>query len=255
MENGEHAALHGQQRFPMQSVYKLPIAMALLQMVDRGKLTLDQKIPVGQDALVPDPIHSPIREQYPHGDVSLSVRDLLRYTIVESDGTASDVLLRLLGGPQRVTAYLRTLGVQDLMVATTEKAMAQSQTIQYRNWATPEGAIRLLVALQKGRGLSAASRTLLLGLMTETGTGPHRIRGLLPAGTIVAHKTGTSGTVDGVTRATNDVGLVTLPDGRHLAIAVFVSDTRADEATRDGVIARIARAAWDHWTNPQSVEP
>jgi beta-lactamase class A len=68
---------------------------------------------------------------------------------------------------------------------------------------------------------------------------------LLPAGTIVAHKTGTSGTVDGLSRATNDVGLITLPDGRHLALAVFVSDSTADEATREGVIARTAQAAWD----------
>jgi len=87
---------------------------------------------------------------------------------------------------------------------------------------------------------------LLLSLMTATPTGPHQLKGLLPAGTVVAHKTGGSGTVNGLTRATNDAGLITLPDGRHLSVVVFVSDTRADTATRDRIIARIARAAWDH---------
>ena len=69
----------------------------------------------------------------------------------------------------------------------------------------------------------------------------------LPAGTVVAHKTGTSGTTDGITAATNDVGLVTLPDGRHLAVAVFVADARGDELAREGAIASLARAAWDAW--------
>jgi hypothetical protein len=83
--------------------------------------------------------------------------------------------------------------------------------------------------------------------MTASGAGPRWIKGLLPADTLVAHKTGTSHTVGGLTRATNDVGIVRLPDGWHLAVAVFVADSKADEATREAVIARIARAAWDRW--------
>jgi len=109
-------------------------------------------------------------------------------------------------------------------VATTEAAMARGEQVQYRNWATPDA---------------------MVGLMTASKTGPGRIKGLLPEGTVVAHKTGSSGTVHGLTRATNDVGLVTLPDGKHLAVVVFVSDTKAGEATRDAVIAKIARAAWN----------
>ncbi|MDZ8189773.1 MAG: serine hydrolase [Nostoc sp. ChiSLP02] len=73
------------------------------------------------------------------------------------------------------------------------------------------------------------------------------MKGLLPEGTVVAHKTGTSRTVDGVTAATNDVGLIKLADGRHLAIAVFVSGSTADEVTRGEVIAKVARAVWDKW--------
>jgi beta-lactamase class A len=165
--------------------------------------------------------------------------------VADSDGTASDVLLRLAGGPRRVTEYLRSIGVNEIVVATSEKEMAKSQEVQYRNWTTPKGMLGLLRALHDGQVLSAINRALLLQFMTQSGTGPHRIKGLLPAGTIVAHKTGTSGTVDGLSRATNDVGLITLPDGRHLALAVFVSDSTADEATREGVIARTAQAAWD----------
>lgn len=82
--------------------------------------------------------------------------------------------------------------------------------------------------------------------MTETSTGPNRLKGLLPKDAVVAHKTGTSPTNDDkLTPATNDVGIIVLPNGKHLAIAVLVCNSKADEATRDKVIAQIAKAAWD----------
>jgi beta-lactamase class A len=106
----------------------------------------------------------------------------------------------------------------------------------------------LLRAFHEGKGLSKSSQALLLQLMTETTTGSKRIKGLLPNGTVVVHKTGTSSTVNGVTAATNDVGLVTLPNGRHLAISVFVSDSGANKAVGEEVIAKVAKAAWDEWS-------
>jgi beta-lactamase class A len=246
VETGDSVAFNGGQQFPMQSVYKMPIAMAVLHQVDLGALKLEQKVNVQPKDFVTARQHSPIRDTYARG-VELSLSDLLRFMVAESDGTACDVLLRILGGPEQATKYLRESGVQGIVVATSEKEMGQDETAQYRNWATPEAMLQLLRLLQEGRVLSEASRSLLLELMTKSVPGPRRIKGLLPAGTLVAHKTGTSGTVGGLTRATNDVGLITLPDGRHLAIAVFVSDTKADEATREGVIAKTARAAWDCW--------
>jgi beta-lactamase class A len=119
---------------------------------------------------------------------------------------------------------------------------------QYKNYSTPRAAVDLLKALQAGRGLSPGARELLLQDLADSTPGAHRIKGLLPPGTVVAHKTGTDGTRNGKTAATNDIGIVTLPDGRHLALAVFVKDSIADEAQREGAIASIAKAAWDHWT-------
>ncbi|MCP6761218.1 MAG: class A beta-lactamase [Fischerella sp. CENA71] len=247
LETGESVALHGNQQFPMQSVYKLPIGMAVLHQVDRKALKLGQKVRVTRNDFVTARQHSPIRDNHPQG-VELSVSDLLRFMVSESDGTACDVLLRLVGGPQFVTKYLRDLGVNGIVVANTEKELGQNELAQYRNWATPEEVVVLLRALHFGRGLREPSRALLLRLMTHTPTGPRRIKGLLPVGTVVAHKTGTSRTVNGITRATNDVGLVTLPNGRHLAVAVFVSDSKADDSAREKVIARVTRAAWDYWS-------
>lgn len=250
LETGDEVSLDAEGRFPMQSVYKLPISMAVLRLADAGTLKLDDKIRVTADDIVPARMHSPLRDKHPQGGVEVSVRELLRLAMVESDGTASDVLLRVAGGAGRVGEYLRGLGVEEVTVATTETAMAAASDVQYRNWATPRGMLKLLRTLHEGRGLSAESRALLLRLMTESITGPRRLKGMLPEGTAVAHKTGTSGTVDGLTRATNDVGIITLPDGRHLAVVVFVADSTAPAPVREGVIARIARAAWDHHVRP-----
>lgn len=247
LETGESVALNGDQRFPMQSVYKFPIGMAVLAQVEQGKLKLAQRVRVEFSDFVSDLQHSPIRDENPQG-VELSLAELLKYMVSESDGTACDVLLRLVGGPEVVTQYLRRLNVSGIIVANTEKEIGQDKAVQYRNYATPDAAVVLLRALYEGRGLSESSQALLLKLMTETPTGLKRIKALLPNGTLVAHKTGTSRTVDGVTAATNDVGLVTLPNGRHLAIAIFVSDSTADDASREEVIAKVARVAWEEWS-------
>ena len=246
IETGESVTLSGDQRFPMQSVYKFPIGMAVLDQVDQGNLKLDQRVRVETSDFVSDLQHSPIRDKNPQG-VELSLSDLLKYMVSESDGTACDVLLRLVGGPDVVTQYLRNLGVTGIVVANTEKEIGQDKAVQYRNYATPNATVALLHALYEGQGISESGQALLLQLMKETPTGLNRIRGMLPDGTVVANKTGTSRTVEGVTAATNDVGLVTLPDGRHLAIAVFISDATADDAIREEVIAKVARASWDAW--------
>lgn len=244
LETGETVSLNPHDHFPMQSVYKLPIGMAVMKQVDAGKIKLDQKVRVTKDDFGSRGQHSPIRDQNPNG-AEMSVSDLLRYAISESDGTASDVLMKLAGGPGAIQAYLTELKITDMIVLNTEKEIGQDWQTQYRNWASPEAAVALLRALHERQGLSESSQALLLKFMTESTPGQKRLKGQLPAGTNVAHKTGTSGAQNGITAATNDIGIITLPNGKHLAIAVFVSDSPADEATREGVIAKIAKAVWE----------
>jgi beta-lactamase class A len=239
--------LNGAERFPMQSVYKLPIAMAVLDAVDRKTLSLEHTVTLGAADMAGVRFHSPLRDRYPNGGVAISVRDLIRAAIVDSDGVASDALYRLAGGGPRITAYVRALGITGMAVVATEREMSADALVQYRNSATPRAAVALLRALQTGRGLSPAAREMLLQDLTDSGPGAKRIKGLLPTATPVAHKTGTDGTTNGLTRATNDIGLVTLPDGRHLAIAVFVKDSTADEGTRERTIAAAAKLAFDAW--------
>lgn len=247
LETGEAVSLNPQEHYPMQSVYKLPIGMAVLEQVDAGKIKLEERVRVEKSDYLKKEQHSPIRDNNPDG-TELSVRELLRFAVSESDGTASDVLLRLVGGAEAVTKYLNRLKVTGIIVANSEKEIGQDWETQYRNWASPEGAVTLLRALHERRALSEQSTALLLKFMTESPTGPKRLKGLLPQGAVVAHKTGTSGVnASGINAATNDIGIMTLPNGRHVAIAVFVSDSPAGIATSEAVIAKVARAVWDKW--------
>jgi beta-lactamase class A len=250
LEGGKVFEFHATEHFPMQSVYKLPIGMAVLSEVDRGRLKLDSKIHVDPKEYISTGQHSPLRDANPQG-ADVTVAELLRLAVSESDGTASDVLLRIVGGAPVIMNYLKGLGVTEMIVRDTEMKLGRDSALQYENWATPRGAIDLLRAVQESRTLSVVSRRFLIEQMTGTATFPGRLKGLLPPGTPVAHKTGSSGTQNGVSAATNDIGIITLPDQRHLAIAVFVSDAKAGDAARDRVIAAIARLAWDLAVQPK----
>lgn len=231
-------------RLVMHSVMKFPIAMTVLNLVDKGKYKLDQKMKVGKGDMYPN-TWSPLRDKYPNG-AEITLGELLSYMVSQSDNCACDFLLKKLGGPQTVLNYLYSLGIKGINVVASEGDMAKAWEVQYTNWCKPADVVRLLDLFYQGKVLSKSSNDFLYKIMTETSTGPKRLKGLLPPDAAVAHKTGTSGTNDeGLTPATNDVGIITMPNGKHLAMAVFVCNSKADETTRELVIAQIAKAAWD----------
>ena len=237
--------LHGNDHFPMQSVFKFPLAIAVLHRVDSGILSLDQRIHLKKEDLLSG-TWSPLREKYPGGNVDIALRELLAFTVSQSDNNGCDMLFRLLGGTETVNRCIHDLGIADIAIVATEEEMHRGWEVQYRNWCTPFAMAQLLQRCFHDSILSRGSRDYLWLLMVETSTGAGRIKGQLPSGTIVAHKSGSSGTNDdGIAAATNDVGIVVLPNGRQFIIVVFVSDSRANESARDETLARISRVAWD----------
>ena len=248
LETGDAVYLERHGQFPMMSVYKVPIAMKALQLVDQGRYKLEQEVIITPEDFVRPGFHSPIRNVNPGGTV-MPMNEIFRYSISESDGTANDVLLDAAGGPPKVQEYLKSIGVGDeMIVADSEKSISKDWETQYRNWATPDASIRLLRAIQERRAdLSERTTTFLIWLMTESETGRRRLKKGLPKEASLAHKTGTGGTKDGVTGATNDIGIITLPNGKHIAIAVYVKDSRADMWSREDVMARIAEAVYTRW--------
>ncbi len=243
--------LNPNARPPMQSVFKLPLAITALHLIEEGKFSLDQPVRfLPSDRILPH-THSPLQDKYPEANVDIPLRELLRLAVSLSDNSAADVVLRVIGGPEVVQRYINSIGVDRFQLKDGERGLHRDVAAQYRNWFEPASAVKLLRRISDDSPLSAQHTALLLAWMKDTPTGAHRIKGELPEGTNVMHKSGTSGSGNGVAYATNDIGLIALPNGQRLAIAIFVADAAADDATRDAVIARIATAAYDAAVAPR----
>jgi beta-lactamase class A len=282
VETGRRVSLRGAEAFPMASVFKLPIATELLTRVQAGRVRLADSVDVRVADLRPG--HSPIADHHPNG-YPATVDELLAAMVIESDNTAADVLLRLVGGPGAVTARMRALGIRGIRIDRSEGEIARDFTgLPPRAWtgsledfrreeesvsseargaaygrfmddprdtSTPDEMARLLVMLYRGEALGGAATAHLLNLMARTATGPHRLRAGLPAGAVLAHKTGSCGSRGARSSCVNDVGLVTLPGGAgHAAIAVFVRGARSDAAA-ERAIAAVARAVYGAWSAPR----
>ena len=241
-------SLNGAGHFPLQSVFKFHIALAVLSQIDKGKFSLDQKIKIEKKDLLPD-LYSPIREKYPNG-ASLTIAEILENTVSASDNVGCEVLLRLLGGPQVVEEYFTKNKFKDVSIKINEEVQQANWDLQFQNWTTPKAANEVLAAFyyNKKKLLSQKSYDFIWKTMRDTETGKARLKGQLPKGTVVAHKTGSSGAnKEGLTAAVNDIGIVFLPNGRHFFISVFVTNSKENADTNEKIIADIAKATWDYF--------
>jgi beta-lactamase class A len=241
--------VNGKGHFAMQSVYKFHLGLAVLDQVDKGKFKLGQKILVKKQDLLPN-TWSPLREKYPNGDVEIPLSELLQFTVAQSDNNGCDILFKLVGSPAYVDKYIKNIGIKDVAINTTEEEMHNDPKAQFTNWSTPWSAVKLMETFYQKKILSASGHDFMWKTLAEATTGSQKIKGLLPKGTVVAHKSGLSGANDkGITAATNDIGIVTLPNGKHYAIAVFFANTKMADKDSDRVIAEVSKAVWDYFSS------
>jgi beta-lactamase class A len=224
------------------------------------------------------PLASRIRASRP---LTITIADLLRHALIESDNAANDMLIREVGGAGVVTQTIADKGLRGLAVGGTEREV-QTKTagLEWRpeygmTWifkqaraalpddvrdqalttyltnppdgATPEGIVTALAALKRGELLSRASTDFMLGLMTEARTGQLRLRAAVAPGWSLAHKTGTGPDWRGASVGINDVGLLTAPDGRTFAVAVMIRQTRQGPTARHRLMQGVARAVESYW--------
>ena len=247
LDGKDTLTFNGNGHFPMQSVYKFHLALAVLNQVDKGNMSLNQKIFINKTDLRTD-TWSPLREKYPNGNVNIALSELISFTVSQSDNNGCDILFKFIGGPKKVNDYIHSLGVKDVAIMSNEEVMQADWNVQYTNFSTPVAAVQLLEKFHKKHILSKTSQYFLWKTMVETTTGSTKIKALLPKIAILAHKTGWSGSnKDGLTGATNDIGIVTLPNGKQFIIAIFVTNSMEKEATNDRMIAEIAKATWDYF--------
>src|SRR5579872_1240820 len=213
LNSGETVSIKGNTPFPMASTVKVAIAALYLAQVDNGRRSLDDTIN-GQP-----------------------VRTLMRRMLIFSDNHAADILFKDVGGPHAVQAWLQDNGIKGVHVDRTIAQLLSSKRDLWdrRDSSTPVAMVELLRRIYKAELIKPDSRNYLLDIMAQCETGKNRMKWLLPSGTLVEHKTGT------LTGLADDVGFITLPDGRPVVVAIF---TRGG-ADRPRTIAETARAIYD----------
>ena len=280
IESGKRLSQNGSVWFPMASSYKVPIAIQLMNRVDSGKYSLDQFIEVKMTDLHPGSGMLSERFKWPNAvtpGVALSVRSLMELMLLISDNSATDICLRLAGGPAAFNACMKRLGIHGLNVDrptaylisdwlgvpmdqgapwspmrfdSLEKKLTDDQMkISSRKFdgdmkdtSTPDAMSELLLKLYTQPILKADSKLLLLDIMRRCETGLTRLKGALPPGTEVMHKTGTIG------MTTNDVGIMMLPEGAgHVVISIFVKSSEKPIPERERAIADVTRAVYDYY--------
>jgi beta-lactamase class A len=274
VEQGWKVESNAERRMPQQSVSKLWVTMAALDLRDQGKLTLDDAVTIRKEDLTL--FHQPVAVLVKEDGYQTTVRELIRRAMTMSDNTCNDRLLRFIGGPQAVRAFIERKQLGAIRFGPGERLL-QSQTagLAWRQEyalgnAFAQARARLpsdvrqaafesyvadpidgasagaiagaLAKLKRGELLSPGSTDWLLATMADSKTGKARLRGAIPPGWSFGHKTGTGQDLLSRTAGFNDVGLLTAPDGRSYAIAVMIGDTRRPVRERQELMQAVAAA-------------
>ena len=230
------------------SFFKFHIALTTLNLVDKGKLKLNQKFFIKKEYLLPE-TWSPIRDEFPNGDMYLTLDKLLRYTVSHSDNNGCDILLRIIGGTQKVQKFINKQGIKDFKIEVNEQQMSTWENL-YKNTTTPLATTELLEKFYNGKVLKKETTKYLYHIMVETSRGITWMKAGFPQNTEVAHRTGISGTNDKNLRvAMNDVGIVKLPNGKHFILSVYLKNITEERTDTEKIISDIAKTTWNYYSN------
>lgn len=242
LSSGQMISVFGDQRFPLASTSKIAIAAAYLEGVDQGRWSLTAEYPLLW-SVRSTPLSSyraPVRA----GEY-MAAHELIDIMITRSSNPATDALLAAMGGVEPVNDWMRRAGITEFSldrdIATLVRDNREFDARSYidpRDSASPEAMVQLLAGIYQGRWLSRQSRDIIIDAMERCRTGTSRIPALMPDNVTVAHKTGT------LHRVASDIGIITAPDGRSIAVAIYVTGQNSP-TERNARIASIARAVYD----------
>lgn len=245
LENGDTLSFNGNKHYPMISAFKFQIALTVLNKVDKGELSLKQKLFIKKSELLEN-TWSPFREKYPNGNLSITLKEAIQWMIKVSDNNLCDILIRLVGGVNSIDKFVNN---PNFIIRNDEEGIHQNWDAQFLNTTTPNFSNQLLKSFFENRLLTKKSTKFLYKTMVATSVGKNRIKGKLPSKTEVAHRTGSSFTNEaGMTGAINDIGIVKLPNGNRLIISVFVHNTTEKFKDGEEIIADISKVTWNYYT-------
>ena len=238
---GKSISINGNDKYPMQSVFKFPIGVALLDCVSRGEFSLSDSVTLTKADLLPD-LWSPIRERWPEG-VRLPLVSVMTYMVALSDNSATDFLIHKIGGVARIQDIVNRLGAKKINIRNTEAEIQGSWSVQFDNWTTPNAMVDFLRLMNDGKLLDKANTAVLWEIMASASSGS--VNRLVSKTVTFARKTGYSGVnSQGIIAAQNDVGIIEFEDGRRVAYAIFLTDSTLGTDAGYDILAQIGKAIW-----------
>lgn len=276
LESGEEFFINGDTAFPMASTFKIPIFVEVMAQIKEGRFGLEDEISVRK---TDQHLGSGMLSNLDAPGIKLSVRNLINMMMMISDNSATDILLTKVDA-DNVNARLRGFGIRDLTVSRTcqelimdiigleydqhrestlDEVLTAFQKLRMtdgeaiaearknfnlidKDTSTPRAMNRLLELIFTRKILDEKSCDYIVAVMKKCQTGEGRIKGDLPSGTVVAHKTGTIG------ETVNDVGVIILPDGLgRVALTVFSKDMKDESTEVENLIAQISRFVYDYF--------
>jgi beta-lactamase class A len=240
---GRDIAYRPNERFPMCSTFKVLAAAAVLKLVDEGKEHLDRMVAYGKEDILE---YAPVtKEHLKEGRMTLA--NLCAAAIEQSDNTAGNLLLRAIGGPSRLTNFLRTIGDETTRLDRMEPDLNTAIPGDERDTTTPTAMRDDLVRLLTGEILSPASRRQLEAWLAGGKTGAQMIRAGVPTTWRVGDKTGR-----GDNGATNDVAVLRPPNRPPIFLAIYSVGSTTAASERTATVAEVARVVAEAFqTNDQ----
>ena len=238
---GKSISINGNDKYRMQSVFKFPIGVALLDCVSRGEFSLSDSVTLTKADLLPD-LWSPIRERWPEG-VRLPLVSVMTYMVAHSDNSATDFLIHKIGGVARIQDIVNRLGAKKINIRNNEAEIQGSWSVQFDNWTTPNAMVDFLRLMNDGKLLDKANTAVLWEIMASASSGS--VNRLVPKTVTFARKTGYSGAnSQGIIAAQNDVGIIEFEDGTRVAYAIFLTDSTLGTDAGYDILAQIGKAIW-----------
>lgn len=233
--------------YPLMSVFKLHIATAIMDKVNRGELSLNQTIKISERELDAD-TWSPMLKKYPQTGFSIKLSELIYYMLAESDNNACDILIEKAGGIASVQEYVHHIGLKNTTIKVTEGQMQKDKILQYQNTATLQDVILLLKKINNNELFTQSLHKELIEIMHQTNTGENKIKKYLPQTAFVAHKTGSSSRLNGKKIADNDIAIIK-EDDKTYYLAVLITDSYETDDTNAEIIAKISKMAYEAYVD------
>ena len=244
IKGNEHWLINNNKTYPMLSVFKIFVAAAVLNKIEKENTSLNTPIIISKETMYPT--YSPLRDKIKQYPYQSSIEELLMYMIAQSDNIATDILISYLGGIEKLNYFITSTGFSEVIIKANEKQMNEDIQKQKLNTAHPQDIAAFIKAIDDGKILSPKQTNIFRKIMQQTQTGKNKLKSGLPDNIIIGHKTGSSDRdKNGIKIGDNDAGFVILPNKKTYYIAVLIKDSKMSDEQNANLISQISKLVYE----------